>query len=172
MQARADALLDPHRPGDWNEALMDLGAVICTPRSPNCPVCPLSAHCIARRSGDPAAYPAAKKRSPVKAVWAVALLIGNAESAYLEQRVGPLLGGLYGLPIEEGAGALERLLTRLGASSPRLLGTVSHSMTHRQITLEVYAAESALPGEAVGKRPLSRLDHKALALLGGQDRLL
>ncbi|UWX64632.1 A/G-specific adenine glycosylase [Deinococcus rubellus] len=171
VQAQADALLDPHRPGDWNEALMDLGATICTPRRPNCPACPLSAHCVARRSGDPAAYPVAKKRSPVKVVRAVALLIGNAESAYLEQRVGPLLGGLYGLPIEEGEGALERLLTRLSARSPLFLGTVSHSMTHLQITLEVYAAESELMGEAVGARPLSRLDHKALALLSGQGQL-
>ncbi len=174
VQARADALLDPQRPGDWNEALMDLGAMICTPRTPNCPACPLASFCAALKSGDPAAYPAAKKRSPVKAVQAVALLIGDAQTAYLEQRAGALLGGLYGLPIEEGEreGALDKLLTRLNASSPRLLGTVSHSMTHRQITLEVYAAESALPGEAVGKRPLSRLDHKALALLGGQGRLL
>ncbi|WP_161882198.1 A/G-specific adenine glycosylase [Deinococcus alpinitundrae] len=177
VQARADALLDSQRPGDWNEALMDLGAMICTPRTPHCPACPLASSCAALKSGDPAAYPAAKKRSPVKVVQAVALLIGDAQTAYLEQRVGALLGGLYGLPTEikegqAGEGALDRLLTRLEAHSPRLLGSVSHSMTHRQITLEVYAAESALPGEAVGKRPLSRLDHKALALLGGQDRLL
>ena len=171
VQARADALLDPARPGDWNEALMDLGATICTPRSPNCPACPLALHCAAWQSGEPEAYPAPKKRSPVKAVRAVALLIGNREAAYLEQRAGPLLGGLYGLPIEEGEAALGTLLTRLGAHSPRLLGTLSHSMTHRQITLEVYAAEAELAREVVGARPLSRLDHKALALLSGQGQL-
>ncbi|WP_420594698.1 A/G-specific adenine glycosylase [Deinococcus sp.] len=171
VQEKADALLDPARPGNWNEALMDLGATICTPKSPNCPACPLSAHCAAFKSGEPGAYPAAKKRTPVKAVDAVALLIGDAHEAYLEQREGNLLGGLYGLPIEEGEDALPRLLTRLSAHSPQLLGTVTHSMTHRLVTLHVYAAQAEAPRQTVKERPLSRLDHKALGLLSGQGRL-
>ncbi len=60
---------------------------------------------------------------------------------------------------------MERLLKRLGAHSPRLLGSVQHQMTHRHITLHIYAAEAALERQDIATRPLSRLDHKALALL-------
>ncbi|AWN22037.1 A/G-specific adenine glycosylase [Deinococcus irradiatisoli] len=171
VQQRADELLDRARPGDWNEALMDLGATVCLPKSPRCPACPLSAHCAAFASGEPGAYPAPKRRTPVKTVRAAALLIGDADSAYLEQRGGTLLGGLFGLPIEEGPPeeALPRLLKRLNAVSPRHLGTVNHTMTHRQITLEVYAAEAPVALEPAAGRPLSRLDHKALALLDRAD---
>ena len=174
VQAQANALLSPTRPGDWNEAVMDLGATLCTPTNPNCPACPLSRFCEAFQTGHPQRYPAPKQRTPVKAVQAAALLIGDAQQAYLEQRSGSLLGGLYGLPIEEGEGALGRLLERLGAHSPRLLGSVVHQMTHRHITLHLYAAEAAVERQNVASRPLSRLDHKALALLGQhsqQERL-
>ena len=174
VQAQANALLSPTRPGDWNEAVMDLGATLCTPKTPNCPACPLNPFCAAFKTGEPQSYPAPRKRTPVKAVQAAALLIGNAQEAYLEQRSGSLLGGLYGLPIEEGEGALERLLERLGAHSPRLLGSVQHQMTHRHITLHIYAAEAAVERQDIATRPLSRLDHKALALLGQpaqQERL-
>ncbi|WP_293909922.1 A/G-specific adenine glycosylase [Deinococcus sp.] len=175
VQTQADQLLDPQRPGDWNEAVMDLGATICTPKSPNCGACPVSGHCQAYQSGNPGAYPAPKVRPTVRQVQAVALLIGDAHSAYLEQRRGSLLGGLYGLPVEEVDGtvqlALGRLTKRLGAHSPKLLGTVTHQMTHRHLTLHVYAAHSELAPQDVSRRPLSRLDHKALALLSGPGQL-
>ncbi|TSA87870.1 A/G-specific adenine glycosylase [Deinococcus detaillensis] len=170
VQQQADTLLDSQRPGDWNEALMDLGATVCLPKTPNCPACPLTAQCAAFQSGAPNLYPLPKPAAKVKAVEAVALLIGDAECAYLEQRGGTLLGGLYGLPLEEGSiqTALPRLLERLSAHSPQLLGTVSHSMTHRQITLHVYAAQASQERQQVAQRPLSRLDHKALGLLPPQ----
>ncbi len=169
VQARADALLDPAHPGDWNEAVMDLGATVCTPKSPHCLACPLSAHCQAFQSGRPAAYPAPKRRSAAREVRAVAVLIGDAHDMYLEQRAGNLLGGLWGPPLqevgEEGApAALAQLLARLGASGPRLLGTVTHAMTHRHFTVHVYAARADLPRAPVAQQALSRLDHKVLAL--------
>lgn len=172
VQAQADALLDPQRPGDWNEAVMDLGATVCTPRAPNCPVCPLTAHCRAFQSGQPEAYPAPKKRAAVREVQAVALLVGDAQQAYLERRAGPLLGGLWGLPLQEvGEGgisvALDALLERLGARQPRPLGQVTHTMTHRRFTLHLYAAEAGLQRVEVGSQALSRLDHKLLALANG-----
>lgn len=176
-QQQADVLLDPQRPGDWNEALMDLGATICTPKSPRCAVCPLQTHCAAFASGDPAQYPAPKKRAAVQVTVAVALLIGDGEQAYLEQRTGTLLGGLWGLPLEEVrdvdvAGALNRLQQRLNATEAEWLGVVNHTMTHRQIQLRVYRAQAAKPLTAVGGRPLSRLDHKALALLAAPQPAL
>lgn len=171
VQTQADQLLVPDRAGDWNEALMDLGATVCIPKAPRCPACPLTAYCKAFQQGIPSAFPAAKLRPQVKEVTATALLIGNAQVAYLEQRSGNLLGGLYGLPVAEGEDGLEQLLTRLKAHLPQYLGSVTHRMTHRHITLHVYAAESGVPLQLVTQRPLSRLDHKALALLSGQKHL-
>lgn len=170
VQARADELLDPERPGAWNEAIMDLGATVCTPRKPNCPACPFCRLCLAWQSGDPTAYPAPKARAAVKEVRAVALLVGDDGQAVLEQRSGTLLGGLFGLPLEEvqanepPLAALARLCRRLEASGAVLLGTVEHTMTHRQIVLDVYAAQAAGPRQNVADAALSRLDHKALAL--------
>lgn len=171
VQAQADALLDPARPGAWNEAVMDLGATVCTPRAPKCPECPLSAWCVAARSGQPTAFPAPKVRAAGLEVRGVALLIGDSERAVLETRTGTLLGGLSGLPAEAVAGgespseALVRLGERLGARVGEFLGTVTHTMTHRRITLDVYRAEADLARIKVADAALSRLDHKALELL-------
>ncbi|ULH14553.1 A/G-specific adenine glycosylase [Deinococcus sp. KNUC1210] len=169
-QETADALLDAAHPGEWNEAVMDLGATLCTPANPRCAECPLSAQCAAFASGDPSQYPAPKKRAAVRQISAVALLIGTAQQAYLEQRAGALLGGLWGLPLEElkpdedEAAALQRLTTRLGAAAGRRLGTAQHNMTHRTLAVTVYAAEADLPLTPVVLRPLPRLDQKLLAL--------
>ena len=98
----------------------------------------------------------------------MALLIGDAEQAVLEKRQGTLLGGLFGLPLEEVAegetprAALARLQTRLGAKLGEHLGTVTHGMTHRRLTVEVCRAEADLPRQPVTGAALSRLDHKAL----------
>jgi A/G-specific adenine glycosylase len=171
VQARADTLLSPDRPGAWNEAVMDLGATVCTPRAPRCAACPLASHCAALASGTPAAFPLPKVRTAVRAVEAVALLIGDGHEAVLERREGKLLGGLMGLPMleigpdETPQAALERLCRRLGARSGGLLGQVGYSMTHRQITLHVYSATSDLPRQTVATAALSKLDHKALGLL-------
>jgi len=170
VQTRADELLDPARPGAWNEAVMDLGATVCTPKAPRCPECPLSAWCAAYASGDPAAFPAPKVRAAVREVRGVALLLGDAQAAVLERREGTLLGGLMGLPTEVVAederpeAALERLAARLGARVTAELGTVTHTMTHRRVTLTVYAAEGGPARARVTDEALSRLDHKALAL--------
>ncbi|WP_424950606.1 A/G-specific adenine glycosylase [Deinococcus sp.] len=186
-QETADALLDPARPGDWNEALMDLGATVCMPKGPRCGECPLAAHCRALATGEPGRYPAPKVRAAVREVRGVALLIGTAQQTYLERRGGPLLGGLWGLPLEEvqaeedERAALERLCRRLGLHSglqsdhlqqegvrAEFLGLVEHTMTHRQISVSVYRAvgggAAGLPLTPAEQRPLSRLDHKMLAL--------
>jgi len=57
LESVASELLDPERPGDFNQAMMELGAIVCSPTSPTCDRCPVSAHCLARAAGDPEAYP-------------------------------------------------------------------------------------------------------------------
>ncbi len=64
----ATTLLDRRRPGDSNQALMELGATVCTPRAPRCPACPLAASCRGRAQGTPESYPAPAKRASVERV--------------------------------------------------------------------------------------------------------
>lgn len=60
----AAAWLDPDRPGDSNQALMEIGATLCTPRRPRCPSCPLAVGCVARQSGAPEQFPRAARARP------------------------------------------------------------------------------------------------------------
>jgi A/G-specific adenine glycosylase len=75
LQKTAGELLDPKSPGDWNQAMMELGAMVCTPRAPQCLLCPVAKFCRARQSGDPEAFPEKrKKREAVQIVLAAAVL--------------------------------------------------------------------------------------------------
>ncbi|HKN77328.1 MAG TPA: A/G-specific adenine glycosylase [Candidatus Acidoferrum sp.] len=74
LQKTAAELLDPKSPGDWNQAMMELGAMVCTPHSPKCLLCPVANLCRARRSGDPESFPEKrKKREGVQIVLAAAV---------------------------------------------------------------------------------------------------
>ena len=177
LWTRADKLLLREDPGSWNQAVMELGATVCTPKNPRCEACPIRLECAAFATGNPAQFPAPKARAKVKQVQAVALLIGNENAVYLEQRPpSGLLGGLFGLPLEEFETgefevALERLSQRLNAQKIEYLGTVTHIFTHRKLTLLVHRAQANLALEDPDGVALSRMDRKALELLGGQGRL-
>jgi A/G-specific adenine glycosylase len=74
LQSTAQELLDPKAPGDWNQAMMELGATVCTPRSPQCLLCPIAKFCRARQSCDPESFPEKrKKRDAVQIVLATAV---------------------------------------------------------------------------------------------------
>jgi A/G-specific adenine glycosylase len=75
LQKTASGLLDRKSPGDWNQAMMELGAMVCTPRAPQCLLCPVKNFCRARKSGDPESFPEKKKkRDPARIVLAAAVL--------------------------------------------------------------------------------------------------
>ena len=93
-------------PGDFNQAMMELGAIVCTPKSPDCAKCPLAAMCAAGKTGDWAAYPVkpAKKTLPVRNVTAVIVADAHGRVLLVQNREGGLLKGLWELPaIEPGA---------------------------------------------------------------------
>jgi A/G-specific adenine glycosylase len=172
LWAQAEGLLERTRPGDWNQALMELGATVCTPKSPNCSSCPVSSQCQAFVNGTVAQVPAAKTRVPVKEVKAVALVVGHNERYLLEQRPKHgLLGGLHGFPLEQiqldRDTSLERLLESYQIKNTgRWVGEISHTMTHRQFSVQVFEVRANLPNlELPSDYALSRLDQKILALL-------
>jgi len=177
LWTKADELLARADPGSWNQAVMELGATVCTPKNPRCEACPIRLECSAFATGNPTEFPAPKARAKVKQIQAVALLIGNECAVYLEQRPpSGLLGGLFGLPLaefEDGEkdAALECLSQRLNAQNLELLGSVTHVFTHRKLELEVYRAVADVVLENPDKVALSRLDRKALELLRGQRGL-
>jgi A/G-specific adenine glycosylase len=136
------------RPGDLNQALMELGATVCTPRRPRCPICPLARRCAAFREGDPEALPVKAKKSPPRPVRAVAGFVARRGRWLAVQRpTEGLLGGLWELPGgeplpgEEPSTAMVRTLReRTGLAIPGVdaLGDVDHVFTHLRLTLHVF----------------------------------
>ena len=105
LRERATELVDPVRPGDFNQALMELGATVCVPRKPACARCPLAHDCVARQNGTVSERPRPKQRAPVPdREFGVAVLIRLRKTSpeLLLVRGAPegLLGGLWQLPNE------------------------------------------------------------------------
>jgi A/G-specific adenine glycosylase len=93
-------LLDPQRPRAFNQALMDLGATVCTPRNPGCGVCPWRGHCAAYAAGNPAAYPVkeAPRELPFQVI-GVGVVRNATGEVLIDQRLNEgLLGGLWEFP--------------------------------------------------------------------------
>jgi A/G-specific adenine glycosylase len=146
LWAMAEALLPRAGAGDWNQALMELGALVCTPRAPRCGACPVARHCRARAQGVQDAIPdPAPRRAPVRVRRAVAC-VRRGDRLLMARREGALLDGLWEPPgVElargEDAGvALARRLAEVGVRA-RLTRTgrqVRHTITHRDIRVEVW----------------------------------
>ena len=96
----SELLFDPQRPRAFNQALMDLGATVCTPRNPSCGACPWQGHCAAYAAGDPAAYPVkdAPRELPFQVI-GVGVVRNGAGEVLIDQRLNEgLLGGLWEFP--------------------------------------------------------------------------
>jgi len=151
----AAALAQGPKPGDLNQALMELGALVCTPRAPKCLLCPLREMCRGLAAGDPEALPLKKKARAPRAIEGAAAIVTRARSLLAVRRPPHgLLGGLWDLPggdlapREPAQAALERALReRLGLALAGIvkLGEVQHLFTHRTLRLHVFRAE-AKPG--------------------------
>ncbi len=99
LELEAEALVPPSRPGDFNQAVMDLGATICLPRNPHCQACPLSRHCSALAGGTAMARPRKTKKKPPREVTVFQLWAKNQNSIRLVRREEEgLFGGMWELP--------------------------------------------------------------------------
>lgn len=139
-----------HEPGTVNQALMELGATVCTPRSPKCLLCPWVATCAARAAGVEASLPqkaprAARPTHPV----AAALVTDAAGAVYLVRNPAEgLLGGLNTLPlVEQPAGPGEADPQALGALglqplTEEALTTIEHAFTHKVWRVSVFACRA------------------------------
>ncbi len=154
------ALVPEARPGDFAQAMMDLGATICTPRSPACAICPLSDPCAARGAGTQMRYP---RRLPKKATprrfGAVAVVERDDGAVLVRTRPSKgLLGGMtefFGSDWGAEAPAPAALAQASGATL-RSVGRVEHVFTHFALTLDVYRGRSAAGTTPEGCRWVGR----------------
>jgi A/G-specific adenine glycosylase len=158
LQKSAEALLAPRAPGDWNQAMMELGAILCTPKSPQCLLCPLSEFCAARKLGLADTIPEKRKRhATVELQLAAAVLLDPQGHTLLlpppkskagparKADVGALVSRMWHFPtievhrdaaLELRAHLEESLLRGHKSSAPvERLPKVRHTVTYRSITL-------------------------------------
>jgi len=142
LKAAIGSIWPQERSGDFAQALMDLGASVCSPRAPKCLLCPISAHCEARARGIAETLPlkAKKVEKPKRYGVAYALFNNNGDVLFERRPDAGLLGGMLGLP---GTAWTEKAtpapLERRGRQW-RPAGTVRHTFTHFHLELEVMSA--------------------------------
>ena len=163
LKALAGALVREDRPGDWAQALMDLGATICRPKAPLCERCPLSQDCAALASGSPETYPRkAQKADRPHRHGAAFLLLRDDRVALIRRPPKGLLGGMLALPSAEwrtapwSQGEIESAAPVDAAW--RSCGEITHVFTHFSLTLQVWRAETAAEVDGVIWAGRSRLD--------------
>ena len=162
LQKSADALLDPKSPSDWNQAMMELGATLCTPQSPQCLMCPVTQFCQARKLGLAESLPERrKKRETENIALAAAVLLDPrgrtmllppptlSKSKAVHGQVSMLVSKLWHFPtiavrsdpVAELQAHLSEILPVSMARQPlrlELLPTARHAVTHHAITLRPF----------------------------------
>lgn len=158
----AQAFVPAHAPGDHNQALMELGATLCTPQKPRCDVCPIAAPCVARREGRQGELPVVGKTKAPEVVQLVAAALRSEGRVLLAKRPPRgLFGGLWEPPmvLAGSASAGRKALRSLGVPLPRGAepkARTKHVLSHRVLQIEVLAAElpacvDPLPAEEPGE---------------------
>jgi len=171
MERLVLGLIPEDRPGDFIQAMMDLGATICRPARPRCGDCPLRPDCTAFASGEPEAFPARKLRAARPRKYGIAYWIESDGQVWLVRRPPKgMLGGMAALPGSEWTDAkLPRIVS---------LGSVRHVFSH--FALDLHLIPRAEPEGEGWWQPLDRLDEAGLPTLykkaaslmtAGRDRL-
>ena len=143
ISQRVNAQVPPDRSGDFAQALMDLGATICTPKRPDCMLCPWTEGCAARREGTQGAYPAKPKKKPQPERIGHAFVLVNGDKVLMERRPpSGLLGGMLMPPGSEWVETAE--MAQAGApveADWALVGVAKHVFTHFRLRIQVWRAD-------------------------------
>ena len=159
LRALAQTLIRDDRPGDYGQALMDLGATLCTPTSPDCPTCPWQAYCAAFTAGNATEYPKKTKKVKTPIRHGAVYILRHNGAVLVEQRPDKgLLGGMLGLPTTPWAASKPNDHSH----APMLrnwehLGDVTHVFTHFELRLRVYGAQATERGEGLWREDVSGL---------------
>ena len=170
---KADALLNRQNPFDYNQAMMDLGAMICTPKQQDCPACPAAAICKGKR--EPERYPAkrAPKTVPVRTRSIIALR-DEAGRIHATPRQTRFLNGMYGfIELMPDATHLTHRNQTLAVSDMTPLGRIQQTYSHFQLDGSLYLADwparengpDWYEMDALAALPMSKADEKTVALI-------
>ena len=173
LWALAETLVEGERPGDWNQALMELGATVCRPEQPTCLLCPLRSRCVALASGKLAEIPAPKVAAPRRALHLAVAAVRRRNEVLLVRRDGTgLFGGLWELPgVECAPGSeLEALRAHWPEIAARPLGRVERTLTHRALTIEIFAVEHLPPPD--GARWVTAEEARTLGISAAMQMVL
>ena len=157
VQRWADGSLEVERPGDWNQALMELGATVCTPKRVGCKRCPVASSCEGRST--PERYPLPKQQR-IKSVVMTAVVDHDAQGRPVLQQRPPsgLFGGLWGPVYADGRKEVDGRYIEAG--------TVNHQLSHRAMTVHVFVGRLPVSTTGVERSAVasSTLDEKVLTL--------
>ena len=175
---KAGELLDPARPGDFNQAVMELGALICVPRGPECRACPLSRGCRATRLGQQDRLPELAQRRKTERTERTVVVLKRRGKLFVAPKVKGkghgTMEGMVGFPEHQALDPLS-LEKIYHASNARLVAEFDHSITHYRIHVRAYLLGSPAlkvpgPGRWVAPRaaqdlPLAAADRRILRVL-------
>jgi A/G-specific adenine glycosylase len=147
----AATLVTDERPGDWAQALMDLGATLCTPAAPACERCPAADGCHALAGGAPQRYPLRQAKAERPQRYGAAYVLTSGDRVALVRRPARgLLGGMLALPTAEWRASpltdAEAIAAAPVAAAWRDAGAIDHTFTHFALALRVLRAEGEWPG--------------------------
>lgn len=175
VERELELLLSRREPGNFNQALMELGQTVCLPRAPSCPACLLRRWCKAYLLGRPEAYPAPRpRRSTEFRHLAAAVIRRNSSVAMVRGLDESLLGDLWNFPAAFGASRAqakarleEKLRATLGGRFPlkRSLGELRHDITFRSIRVHPFEVPGSTRANGVRWVELSRLNDAAVSQL-------
>ena len=181
LQTRAQQLIaaaGPRSRGTFNQAMMELGSLLCTRRKPRCLICPVASYCKARKKGVQEQRPVRpEKRHPVRLQLAVAL-VERGKKILLRQRPqgDPIMPGFWELPEVQGPRLKADCFSPLGIQKQQQLATFRHGITFREYQGSVYRGKLAVQPtdgyrwvspERLKRLPLTTITRKALAAARG-----
>jgi A/G-specific adenine glycosylase len=179
LQPLADRLADGQRPGDFNQALMELGSTICLPRRPRCKACPLAQLCAARQAGVEERI-GVRRQKRVRPTVTLSVLVARRNGRVLVAReTSGFFSGLWHFPYVKGA-RVNGLARSLGANGLRPLIRFTHQTTMRDLDLRVFEARAdsgaAVPGSrwvrlaALARMGIGTATRKMTAALEKEER--
>ena len=166
----AAELVPEARPGDFNQAMMDLGATVCTPGTPGCDRCPLTALCDACRAGDAEDIPELPRKNPPRPIDYDLCLIFSGGRVLMRQRTETMLQGLWIFPMLEGRHTARQLpaavkrRTGMAVTDLRAAGEARHVFTHQVWQMKIYTMRTDALDAPEGWRFVTPGEMDALAL--------